>query len=110
MYKIQHLRFTVEQIQLIQEFIEGLKPFCRTHDFNWDTIADELNLKPTQWNYLEPDQIFARGGATIVTFEKDGMMATGVATCSLSDNYERRRGREIAMARALRNFKAKIVV
>lgn len=48
---------------------------------------------------LEP--FAARGGATTVEISKDGKDTFGHAYCSLKDNYNRKVGAELALARAL---------
>lgn len=43
----------------------------------------------------------ARGGATTVEISKDGKDTFGNAFCSIKDNYNRKVGAELALARAL---------
>jgi hypothetical protein len=54
-------------------------------------------------------EIFPRGGRTIVTLvdEWGEAVARGEARCSDLDNFCRRRGREIALGRAMKKLKPK---
>ena len=48
---------------------------------------------------FEPD---GRGGVTVVSVQtSDGRESIGVARCADTDNFSRRRGRDIALGRAL---------
>lgn len=62
-----------------------------------------LDMKNT--NSLVP---FARGGKTFVEIHTPDGVLTGMAFCSLEDNYNKKTGVSIAIGRALAGTKAKL--
>ena len=57
-------------------------------------MLKELNVTP-----------FCKGGKTFVFIKNKEGMFSGMAECSLEDNFNKKRGVQIALGRALKNFK-----
>lgn len=67
--------------------------------------GDEGPLEiPIPTAYVEPhEEIIPNGGVTVVDiFDKEGnVLSTGIAHCSIEDNFNKRIGRQLALGRAI---------
>jgi hypothetical protein len=86
-----------------------------THRRYWQDpiFRTPLNKTPTalfeEDDYIYSDFASPRGGETQVELEKDGIRVVGVSKCSKKDGYNKKRGVQIAIGRALSQLPERFV-
>lgn len=108
--RLKHSRYTAEQFNKLRRCAEQVNN-------NDSHLLDRLN-ELTDWQPMPTIDLrknkidmSPRGGKTFISIEKDDkIVSTSEAICSFADNFCYRVGGRIALGRALKNLKEKVVV
>lgn len=86
--------------------IPGGKAYIKHYRYDVRDKRNALILRPNGVYRSDPHlKASAKGGLTeAVIVMEDGRISSGLAFCSLSENFSRRAGRELAISRALVRF------
>jgi hypothetical protein len=91
---------------LLTTYLEGFKMIAELKKMGWE--VDVIHERNHDFNWGSgKDCIIPRGGRTIVTLinkQDKSKSAAGLAICSMADNYERSKGRNIALLRAIKQI------